>query len=376
MRFQDSDTQKLLRETTSAFLADKFPHARLYAIEKGENPLTADEVRGFAELGWLGLTVPEDKGGAGPPLLDAAVVIDEFGYAAVPAPIVVTIVASQLLASVEAAPEHLSQLTEGTAIYTVSAATRRRGPIRYGTLAGAAALSMNNGTLTGTLPLVPFAGIATFVLAPLTVDGEPAFGLIPLVGARIEPVRVLDRASTAHVHFDGASANGAILLATGPAAVEMHELCDALMTGFSVVETGGLMRRVLEMSTTYISNRVQFGQPVAKFQAARHRAAELLMQSESARWAAYHAIWRLEEDPSDRREIWLAKHWSNRAGPRMFELAHLLHGGVGVGLDYPLHLYTQWLESAAVQAGTQNEMTNRIVEEAVPSAGKLATAAR
>lgn len=293
MQFSDSETQKLLRDTARSFLADKYPYGRLYDIEQGKNSLSAEDMRELAGLGWLGLTVPEELDGAGASLLDAAVIIDECGYAAVPAPVAVTTVAALLLTSADGTADHIRQLGSGRSGYTVSGATRRCAPIRYGPLAAAAPLTLDGIRLSGSLPLVPFASISNYVLAPLTADGEAAFGVIPLSGARLEPANVLDRVSSAHVHFDGTGASDVLILGTGQAAGELHERCDALNTGFAVIEAAGLMRRVLEMSTAYIASRVQFGQPVAKFQAARHRAAELLMQSESARWSAYHAIWRV-----------------------------------------------------------------------------------
>ena len=88
------------------------------------------------------------------------------------------------------------------------------------------------------------------------------------------------------------------------------------------------------MTAEYISNRVQFGQMIGKFQAARHHAADMLMQTKTARWTAYRAFARFGTDPEDTQEIWLAKHWAVRASQTVFELAHLLHGGVGVGTEY------------------------------------------
>ena len=152
------------------------------------------------------------------------------------------------------------------------------------------------------------------------------------------------------------------MLATGSRAEDLQERCDALMTAPSVIELAGMMQRVLLMTSQYISNRVQFGQPIAKFQAARHCAAELLMQTETTRWAAYHALWRFQQDPSDTREIWLTKHWAVRAADRVYQIAHLLHGGVGVGVEYPLHLFTLGVAAFAVLGGTMSEMVDRTVE--------------
>ncbi len=86
------------------------------------------------------------------------------------------------------------------------------------------------------------------------------------------------------------------------------------------------------------------------------------MQADTTRWIAYHALWRFQEEPADTKEIWLAKHWAVRAAERVYEISHLLHGGVGVGIEYPLHLYTQGVAAFAVRGGTMNEMVARTVE--------------
>ena len=369
MRFSDSETQRLLRSTARSYLADSYPQERLYALDRGEGQLTDADVQGFAELGWLGLLAPESVGGGGLSLTDAAVVIEEFGFAAVPAPVTVSNVAAYILANApvpDAAGDHLASLAGGRRLYTVSEATRRRGRPAHGGGPVPPLPAASGGKLSGVLPLVPFADSAELVLAPLTVDGGPAFAALPLEGARREQVKLLDRSTYFDVHLDEQNLESAALLATGERAEELHERCDALVTALSLIELAGMMRRILEMTTAYITNRVQFGQPIAKFQAARHRAAELLMQTDTTRWTAYHALWRFQEDPADTDEIWLAKHWAVRAVERVYEVSHLLHGGVGVDVDYPLHLFSQGLAAFAVRGGTMNEMTARTVESMSP----------
>ena len=355
MLFADSETQKLLRDTARSFLRDRYSWDRLYALERGEAQLSPADLKEFAELGWLGLIAPESAGGAGASLLDAAVIIEEFGYAGVPAPVSTANIAAYLLASAPS-PEnvrHSLDLTGGTRLYTVAEANRWTDD-------GAEAPSSSGGWLSGSLQLVPFGGLADYVIAPLSSDGAPAMALLSLQAARREHVRVLDRSDYCNVRFEDALADGVTLLAEGPRAEEMRERLDALSTAFGLIELAGLMQRVTEMTAEYISNRVQFGQPIAKFQAARHHAADMLVQTQTARWAAYHALDRFEQDPTDTAEIWLAKHWAIRASQAVFELTHLLHGGVGVGTEYPLHLLTQGVAAWAVRAGDVNEMVGRI----------------
>lgn len=352
MLFADSEEQALIRQTARTFFADRYPAERLYAIERGDAAVAETDVRELASLGWLALLAPASMGGGGISLLDAAVVIDECGYAAAPLPPAVSNIAADLLSHDGRFAADVARIAAGDALYTVAAAARRHRE-------GAAVVRIADGRAHGDLALVPFGDRADFVLAPAVADGAPALAAIALAGCAREPARQLDGGAAAHLRLDGADAR---IVASGAAAEALHERCDALVTALAVIETAGLMQRVLEMTVEYISQRVQFGQPIARFQAARHRAAELLMQAETVRWTAYHALWRLQEDGSDTREIWLAKHWAVRAAERVYQVSHLLHGGVGVGTEYPLHLYTQALAGLAVRAGGMDEMVARALE--------------
>jgi alkylation response protein AidB-like acyl-CoA dehydrogenase len=183
-----------------------------------------------------------------------------------------------------------------------------------------------------------------------------ALAILPLDAEQAQPLELLGRRCYSNVRFDGAPAT---VVFRGARALQLREQLDALATAFGVIEMAGAMQRILKMTSEYISHRVQFGQPIAKFQAARHRAAELLMLTDTTRWAAYHALWRFQNDPSDTSEIWLTKHWAARAADRVFQHAHMLHGGVGVGMEYPLHLYTLRMSALAVLGGTMPEMVER-----------------
>lgn len=356
MRFADSETQKLIRKAARSYLADKYPWERLYAIERGDAAIGRQELREMADMGWLALVAPEDAGGGGVSLLEAAVVVDECGYAAAPLPIAVSNIAADVLAHAgEPAQGHLKRLAAAEAVYTIAEAVRRRGRLAGG-------LRGDGRLVRGVLPLVPFASVADFVIAPLVVDDEQLLALVPLAGVGREPVRTIDRTHYGNVRIDSLPLSECVILGRGHAAQALQDRCDALATAFGMVELGGLMQRVLEMTSEYISNRVQFGQPIAKFQAARHRAAELLVQTETTRWAAYYALWQFQEDPERTLEIWLAKHWAIRAADRVFHVSHLLTGGVGVGSEYPLHLFTQAIAAFAVRNGTMSEVVARTIE--------------
>jgi len=355
MRFADSETQRLLRSTARSYLAEAYPWQRLFRFERGEERHSGQSLGELAGLGWFGLIAPEAAGG-GATLLDAAVVIEELGYAGVPSPVATANVAAYLLSGAGQEVEGLlAKLATGERLIAVSEASRRQA-------SGGAAVVAAGGRLNGTLPLVPFAEVSASVLAPLVIDGEAALAALPLAKAELEPVELIDRRGYAHAQFRDADTSDMLVLATGAASAGLRERCDALVTAFALVELAGLMQRALELTTAHITTRQQFGQPIAKFQAARHRAAELLMQVETTRWAAYHALWRFQEDPQDTDEVWLAKHWAARAADRVFQHSHMLHGGVGVGTEHPLHLFTQGVAAFAVRGGTMSEMVARTLD--------------
>ncbi|HET9477477.1 MAG TPA: acyl-CoA dehydrogenase family protein [Dehalococcoidia bacterium] len=345
MRFEDSETQKLLRTTVRSFLADRFPWERLYAIEAAEGDLAPEDLKSFAELGWLGLLAPAAAGGAALSLTEAAVVVDEFGYAGAPSSIAVSNIVADALGRLgdTEARDHLGLLTQGKAQYTLASGS----------------LAVKASHLLGTLQVVPYGNTADHVLTALDIDGEAGIGLVRADAGGAAPLHALDHRSYADLDFEGATTADVLVLATGDEARAASERRRILVAGFSVVEMAGLLARIKDLTGEYISNRVQFGQPIAKFQAARHHAADLLTAAETTRWAIYHALWQLDRDPRDSAGIWLARHWAIRAARQAVELTHLLHGGVGVGMEYPLHLLTQSLASLAVRGGTLDEATAR-----------------
>jgi alkylation response protein AidB-like acyl-CoA dehydrogenase len=357
MEFDDSETQRLLRSTARSYLAEAYPWERLYRLEAGGERLSAPDTGALRDLGWLTLLAPEAAGG-GASLLDAAVIAEELGYAGVATPVAVANISGSLLASANnaAGSELLASLVRDNKLCTISEASRRRSRGADGSLVA------SGGRIDGTLPVVPFADLCAFVLAPVSIDGVPAFAALPLAAAQLDPVEVLDARSSARVRFDAVRLERAAVLATGLQADELHDRCDALVTAFSLIELAGMMQRALELTTAHITTRVQFERPIATFQAARHRAAELLVQVETTRWAAYHALWRFERDPADREEIWLAKHWAVRAADRVYQHSHMLHGGVGVSMEHPLHLFTQGIAAFAVRGGTMDEMVSRTLD--------------
>lgn len=336
MRFEDSEEQALLRETARGFLADRYPVARLFEIERGEAPISKSDLAEVGDLGWLGLTVREEAGGAGLSLLEAAVILEEVGYAGAPIPI---------------APANVSADVLGTAERFCAVGEEARG--------AAAPLTIAAGLLSGTVGLVSAAELASGVLVPVRQDEATLMAVVALEHAEKLAAPAMDRRDCFDLRFSVAATAEARIVARGAAATAMAERTSVLLTAFRLLEAVGMMKRVVELTAAYITERTAFGKPIATFQAARHRAANLGMDAEMTRWAAYHGLYRLQTSGTDTGGIWRAKHWALRATERMLINAHMLHGGVGISMEHPLHLFSQGLMANAVRGGTMDEMVRR-----------------
>jgi alkylation response protein AidB-like acyl-CoA dehydrogenase len=351
MDFEDSESQRLIRNTVREYLSAHYPWQRLFAVEAGNDDITSAELRKLGRLGWLGMAGSEDAS-----LLDVGAVVEEFGQAATPSPTVAANVCSYVLARCtgDLAGRLLAGLSDGATVITMSDYRPRASQAPMPN-----AIALADGHVTGELPLVPFAKKADYALAWCDNAGSRALAALPLASASHEPARLLNSRHHYNVRFDNVPMEGSALLAQGDDARDLEEQAQALSTALYLVEMAGLMRRMTAMTAEYISNRVQFGQPIAKFQKARHRSADMWMHSETVRWAAYDALWRFQNDQDDTMAIWLTKHAAIRAADLLFHNAHILHGGIGVGIEHPLHLYSQAILELAVRGGTMPEMIER-----------------
>ena len=101
----------------------------------------------------------------------------------------------------------------------------------------------------------------------------------------------------------------------------------------------GACAAALELTANYTKTRVQFGRPIATFQAVSQRAGDAYIDTEAVRLTAWQAAWRLDSGLPAAEQVAIAKFWASEGGLQVLHAAQHLHGGVGVDRDYPLHRY-------------------------------------
>ena len=107
----------------------------------------------------------------------------------------------------------------------------------------------------------------------------------------------------------------------------------------------------MQLTAKYTTERVQFGKPIATFQAVGQRAADAYIDTEAVRLTAWQAAWRLAEGLPAAPEVAVAKFWADDGAQRVVHAAQHLHGGMGVDRDYPLHRYYLTVKHLALTLG-------------------------
>jgi alkylation response protein AidB-like acyl-CoA dehydrogenase len=268
-------------------------HAQAREVLAGEPPSWQE----VAELGWLGVSVPEEHGGAGLSFVEEALLHEQLGYALFDGPLL-----STLLAVPELEPEEQERAAAGERRWSVEV----RG-------------------------LVPEWGRVDSVLTESS-PAEPAGEELD----SIDPTRPLGRL---------AKPGGGELSPRGAAAL--------------AAEAVGVARKALELAVEHASTREQFGKPIGVYQAVSHPLADTFAESELARSLAYWAAWCVAEgDPQAQLAAAAAKAYATEAAVAACERAIQIHGGIGFTWEHVLHRYYKralWLEAFGGRPHEQRE---------------------
>jgi alkylation response protein AidB-like acyl-CoA dehydrogenase len=358
MDFSFSPDQQLLRTSARAFLDEHVKPATVRALfddPRGEREGLWKEM---AELGWLGLALPEEAGGSALGMVETAILLEEMGRAACPAPYLPTVLAGQAIAAAGSAAQKsrwLAAIAGGSARGTV-AFIERDLDWDPETTTARAARTRQGWTLTGFKQFVPWPHVADVLLVPARApEGLSLFLVEPAAvsGLTISMMTGIDLSSrVGAVALDGVAVGAdAVLGAPGQASA----LLTALLARGAVAaaaEMLGAARRCLDMAVDYAKVREQFGQPIGSFQAIRHKCAEMLLEVENSHAATYYAAWALDADADDRGlAASVAKAYVNDAARRVCGEAIQVHGGIGFTWEYDLHLYFKRAKGLEVMYG-------------------------
>ncbi len=363
MDFGFSEEQELLRQSARDFLSKECPMTfvrRLMDDATGHSP---DYWRKLAAMGWLGLTLPEDVGGAGLDFVDLTVVLEEMGRVVMPGPYLSSVVAAGFALTDAASPALRARTLPGIATGELIATVAQLEPSGRWDAEGIAATLRDDGAglrLDGTKLFVPDAQIADLILVAARAPGTTGADGVSLVcvekgspGLEVRPLRTMDQTRRlAEVRLDGVRVGSdAMVGAAGGGWRILERMSDRLKVALCAEACGGA-QRVLEMSVDYAKVREQFGKPIGSFQAIQHKCADMLVQVECAKSATYYAAWAVANDVEEAPlAAAMAKAWCSDAYRKVAGEGIQIHGGIGFTWEHDMHIYFKRAQSSEVTCG-------------------------
>jgi alkylation response protein AidB-like acyl-CoA dehydrogenase len=362
--FTFSPEQEALRQAVRDFLARETPSAWCRAMVDDEGGMTEDVWTKLADLGWLGLLVPERLGGTGLGLIDLVVVQEEMGKLPLPGPYFSSAVCATLAARHLGAEELLNELATGARTATLALEEAGSGDPVARTAVTATPLTPTDPdhgdwSLDGLKPIVldgHHADVA--IVIARTAEGLAAFSVDAPRATLVQALDVTRKVTRLALDKRVARRLGPPGDQTPLLARVRDDIAVALCA-----ETVGACDRALEMATEYAKVRVQFDRPIATFQAIRHKIVDMLHQVELCRVGTHYAAWASEvNDPLREEAVAMAKGFVGEAANMITAENIQVHGGVGFTWDVDCHLLFRRVKQNDVLYGSQAWQRRRLAD--------------
>jgi alkylation response protein AidB-like acyl-CoA dehydrogenase len=356
MNFGFSEEQDELRKMVRRFLEEKSPESevrRLMATTEGYDPAVWAQMAN--ELALQGLGIPEEFGGQGYGPVELYVVFEEMGAALFCGPYFSTVAlaanALLLVGNEKDQAEYLPGIASGETIATV-ALTDDAGLWDLSNTSTTATRSGDGYVVNGVRSYVTDGSTASLLLVPAKTDkGVSLFAIAgDASGVTRESLATMDQTrKQSRIEFKNAPA---VLIGEDGGALAGLEATMQIAAAALAAEQVGGAQRVLDSSVEYAKNRVQFGRPIGSFQAIKHKCADMLLDVESAKSAAYYAAWAAQERNEELPiAASLAKSFCSEAYFHCAAENIQIHGGIGFTWEHPAHLYFKRAKSSELFLG-------------------------
>jgi alkylation response protein AidB-like acyl-CoA dehydrogenase len=367
MQFGLTESQEFLKNSAREFFAGECPSAEMRRLMETDTAYDATLWSKLAEQEYTGIIFPEEYGGVGLGKVELMLLIEEAGRALLPGPFFSTVVLAGSVLDVVGTPQHkkryLEPICKGEVRSTVAileaGASWNPGDVQ---------LSASNGKLTGEKLFVSDAAVADFLVVVarngVFVTDSKSRGL------KITPMSGMDLTRKLYaVEFSNTPAEELGSNLNLPRAFD-------IATAALAAELVGGMQRTLDITVEYAKTRKQFGKPIGIFQAVQHQCAEMYLETESSRSAAYYAGWALEENSPDAAvAVSIAKMYCSDAARTVGNRGIQIHGGMGFTWENDLHLYYRRAKASETAFGDAGFHRERIASMVIDSCGVSAKGA-
>jgi alkylation response protein AidB-like acyl-CoA dehydrogenase len=362
VNFAFSEEQEELRRAVRQFLEAKSPETevrRLMETTEGYDPAVWKQMG--QELMLQGLAIPEEYGGQGFTFIELGIVLEEMGRVLLCAPYFSSVVLAANAIMNVGTDDQKQALLPGIASGDTTAALAFTEPSGKWDAAGITMEAKESVggefTLTGEKMFVIDGFTADTIVVVARLEGTTGTDGIMFFtvagdaeGLTRTPLQTMDTTrKQAKLEFDNVAALPLGSSQDGFAA--FGKTLDQAAVALSNEMMGGA-QKVLEMSVDYAKVRVQFGRPIGSFQAIKHKCADMLLEVESGKSAAYYAAWAAAEDNDELPVVAaLSKAYCSEAYFHAAAENIQIHGGIGFTWEHPAHLYFKRAKSSEIYLG-------------------------
>jgi alkylation response protein AidB-like acyl-CoA dehydrogenase len=364
MNFSLAEEQQLLADALTRFVERDYGFEARKAIVKSKEGWSRKAWQQLAELGVLGLLVPEAHGGFGGTSVDAMIVMNALGRGLAVEPYLQTAVLAATLISAAGHEQQKAKLLPGIAggerVFALAHFEAHGAGIET-----QAKRDADEWKLAGTKRVVLHGGQADSLVVSARTDAGLGLFLVDPKSphVKVRDYRTIDGLRAADIALDGAVvAQDEVLGEPGKIDAALALALDRA-TAALCAEAVGVMEELNRQTLDYIKTRQQFGQPIGRFQALQHRAADMFIDGEQSKSMAYLAAMKYASpDASERaRAVSAAKAYIGRSGRRVAHEANQLHGGMGVTDELPASHYAKRLRMVDFWLGDADSHVERFL---------------
>ncbi len=364
MDFGFSEEQEMLRKSARDFLSKECPMTYVRKMMEDDRGFSDGQWKQMAELGWMGLILPEQHGGSGLDFVDMVVVLEEMGRAVLPGPFFSTVIQGGVALLEAGTKEQQQELLPKLATGKLRVAVAELEPSGRWDAHGIECEARQDGSgyvLTGTKRFVPDAHTADVIIVAARAPGskgKDGLGLF-LVDAKAKGVEItllktMDQTrKLCDVKLSNVAVGRERTLGheVGKGYTWLNRINDRGKVGICAEMCGGA-QKVLEISVEYAKVREQFGRPIGSFQAIQHKCANMLVEVESSKSATYYAAWAVANDVAEAPlAAAMAKAYCSDAYRHTAGEGIQIHGGIGFTWEHDMHIYFKRAKSSEVAFG-------------------------
>jgi len=368
-----NDDQSMMKKVAADFVKTEAPSYVITDWFQKKIAFLPELYKKTAEVGWLGMMLPEEYGGAGASCTDCAVVFEELGRGPLPGPYFSSgVLAAEIIlagGSQEQKKTLLPEICGGRAIVIPAISD---DPIQWGPRSVQTRLSKTTAgfRLSGTKRFVYDADAATsLICAARAESGGVVLALVErnAPGVSIKPISGF-MIGAAEVRFDNVAVAADNFI--GDWVVVERALRKALpiLCAFKV----GACQEIFEMTNEYTRTRVVFGQPIGRFQRVQDHCVDISIHLDGARWITYETIWKIDSGIEAAANVHQAKAVASEAYYQSCNFSHMVFAGPGTDYKHPLMAHSVLAHSLYQYLGTPLYHKRAMVDALYPRKPKKA----